>query len=445
MRPRAALALLLPLLGTLLLLSSAARPGLSADKLTPAQLKEKVKELVQQLADKDPDKQDAAAAELLQLGPDALLHLPKPDAKLTDTQKRALAQVRKVLRDEQIKRDLTPRLFTIDDELPVSKMLEALEKQTGVKVEDKREGTDSKIKLKLNKVTFWQALDAIAKEADGRVDYYKPGEIRLQPREPNYATPPIAYDGIFRTTVRRITIIGDLESENAVYTAIVEVAWEPRFRPFKLEFARGDITVEDDKGRKVGPAEGEREMEKTTLAVPSESFVRFEVPLGAVDRTAQKLRQMKGRLNLVGPTRMESFAFDKTLAEIQKDPKAGEMTREGVTVKLSNMDLAKDHWSLVMALEYPADGPQFESFESWLVLNKMTLKSKDGEKAFPNNGGYTIESSVGNRAAVEYHFVDSKKDQLVRGDPGDWKPVYRTPALMVEVPMTFDLKDVRLP
>jgi hypothetical protein len=445
MRPRSAVALLLPLLATLLLVSSAG-PSRSADKPTAAELKEKVKGLVEQLADKDPDKQDTAAAQLLQLGPDALLYLPKPDAKLPEAQKRALAVVRKALRDAQIKRDLSPKLVTIDDEQPISKMLDELEKQTGIKVEDKREGTDSKIKLKLNKVTFWQALDAIAREADGRVDYYRRGGISLMAREPNYVTAPISYNGIFRTIVRRITAIRDLESENGNYTAIVEVAWEPRFRPFKLEFAPTDITVEDDKGRKAGAVEGERGQrgDKTTLSVVSDYFVRFDVPLGSLERSSLKLGSMRGRLNFVGPTRVEDFAFEKTLAEIQKDMKLGQMTKEGVTVKVNNLELAKGRWSLVMALEYPADGPQFESFESWLVLNKMVLQSKDGTKTFPNNGGYTIESSVGNRAAVEYHFIDTKKDGQL-GDPGDWKPVYRTPALMVEMPMTFELKDVPLP
>ena len=53
MRPRSALALLLPLLGTLLLLAPFSRPGLSADKPSPEELKEKVKGLVEQLGDKE--------------------------------------------------------------------------------------------------------------------------------------------------------------------------------------------------------------------------------------------------------------------------------------------------------------------------------------------------------------------------------------------------------
>ena len=439
MRCRSAVALLLPVVGTLVL-AFLALPGQSADKPAPAALKEKVKGLVEQLADKDGGKQDEAAVELIKLGPDVLPYLPKPDAKLSDSQKKVLAVVRKTLRDQLQKRDLTPKLVTIEDELTVSKALEELEKQTGIKVEDRREGTDSKIKLKLNKVTFWQALDAIAREADGRVDYYRGGVIALGPRPDGYTNPPVSYDGIFRTTIREIIARRLLDTENSVYMATVEVAWEPRFRPFRLDFNPADLIVEDDKKVKVELPEAEKE----PLAVTSKVFVRFQVPLGALQRSSQKLGLLKGNLKFIGPTRMDSFVFDKTLAEMKKDG-LREMSQEGVTVKVANLELEKSHWTLVMGLEYPADGPQFESFESWLIFNELALKSKDGEKTFPNNGGYVIQGTAGNRATVEYHFVDSTKNNLVRGDPGDWKPVYKVPGLIVEVPTTFEFKDVPLP
>jgi hypothetical protein len=440
MRRRSALAVLLPVLGTLALLPLLALPGRSADKPAPAELKEKVKALVEQLADKDAGKQDEAAVALIQLGPDVLPHLPAPDAKLKESQKKALAVVRKTLRDQQIKRDLTPKLVTIDDELTVSKALAELEKQTGIHVEDRREGTDSKLKLKLNKATFWQALDAIARDADGRVDYYRGGVIALGPRPEGYTNPPVCYDGIFRTTVRDITARRLLDAEGSVYTAVIEVAWEPRFRPFRLDFNPADLTVEDEKNRKVELPEAEKE----PLAVTSKVFVRFQVPLGSLQRSSPKLGLLKCNLKFVGPTRMDSFAFDKTLAEMKKDG-LREMSQEGVTVKVSNLELPKDHWTLVMSVEYPADGPQFESFESWLIFNELVLKSKDGDKTFPSNGGYVIQGTAGNRATVEYHFIDSKKDNLVRGDPADWKPVYKVPGLIVEVPTSFEFKDVPLP
>jgi hypothetical protein len=272
------------------------------------------------------------------------------------------------------------------------------------------------------------------------VDYLR-GMVALGPRPENYTNGPVSYNGIFRSTVRRITAIRDLESEISAYTATIEVAWEPRFRPFRVDWTPADLTVQDDKGNKVALDEGE----KQPLGVSHPLFVRFDVPLGNIQRAAPKLKLLKGNLKFIGPTRMDTFTFDKTLADMQKDPKAREISQEGVTVKVSNMELAKDHWTLVMSLEYPADGPQFESFESWLIYNEISLKKKDGEGTFPNNGGYVIEGTAGNRATIEYHFVDSSKDNLTRGKPEDWKPVYKTPGLIVEVPSSFEFKDVPLP
>jgi hypothetical protein len=448
MRLRSALALLLPLLGTLLLLSYSSRPGLSADKPTPAEMKDKVKALVDQLADKDAGKQDAAALELIQLGPDALPYLPKANAKLSQKQKDLLAVVRKKLRDEQIQRDLTPKVVSINGEMTLSKALAELEKQTEIKVEDRRESDDPKITLKLDKVTFWQALDAIAAQADARIDYYRASKgLGLERRPDGYVNPPVAYDGIFRATVRRVTAVRLLESDMSNYVADVEVAWEPRFRPFRLDLSPDEFTIQDDKGRKVTPPSNGRdgdEPRKDSRAVASRYYVLFDVPLGGLERSSAKLGTLKLPVKFVGPTRMQTFAFDKTLAEIKKDPKLGEMTQEGVTVKVSNLELAKDHWTLLMSSEYPADGPQFESFESWLIFNEMTLKNDKGD-SYPNNGGYVIEGTAGNRAAVSYHFIDEKKKNLTRGEPGDWKPVYKVPGLIVEMGATFEFKDVPLP
>jgi hypothetical protein len=444
MRLRAALALLLPLLGTLLLLSSAARPGLSADKPAPAELKEKVKGLVEQLGDKD--KQEDAFAELIQLGPDVLPYLPTSKAKLNDRQKAALAGVRKLLREKQIERDLAPKLVTIDGEMPLSQLLAELEKQTGIKVEDRREAEDTKIKLKLNKVTFWQALDAIAKEADARVNYFR-AQIGLEKRPEGYVNAPVAYNGLFRATVRRITAQRLLESENSNYTADVEIAWEPRFRPFRVDAVPGDFTIQDDKGRKITVADNAAgdEPRKNSRSVGHPNYILMEVPLGSLDRASSKLGLLKLPLKFVGPTRMETFAFDKSLAEIKKDTKGVELIQEGVMVRVSVTDLARDHWTVVMYVEHPADGPQFESFESeWLLRNEILLKNKNDGGTFPNNGGYNVDSA-GNRGRVEYNFVDSRQKKMIRGNPEDWTVQYKVPGLIVELPGAFEFKDVPLP
>jgi hypothetical protein len=353
--------------------------------------------------------------------------------------------VRKTLRDQQIQRDLAPKLFTLEENgVTLSRALAELAKQTGNTVEDLREmDTDPKFNLKLNKVTFWEALDVIAREADARVSLYeRGGKIALRARPEGYVNPPASYSGLFRTTVRRISAARDLESDIGNYVAALEIAWEPRFRPFMLELNPQALAFEDDKNRKLSIDE---EAMKNRLAVTNKVAVTFDVPLPSLQRASAKLGLLQGKVMMIGPTRMDTFAFDSTLAEMAKDPKAASLTRDGVTVKVDKLELVKDHWTLMMALEYPADGPDFESFESWLVYNEIHLKKKNGDETFPNNGGYVIESSAGNRALISYHFIDERGKKLVRGNPEDWTLAYRTPGLIVEVPVSFEFKDLPLP
>jgi hypothetical protein len=456
MRPR--LFRLLPPLGAALLAAALlAVPTLSADpqdatkekgKTRTEELREKVKALVQQLADKDPDKQDEAAALLLKLGPDVLPFLPRPGDKLTEGQKKALAVVRKTLRDEQIKRDLAPRLVTLDDELPLSKALAEVAKQTGNPVEDRREADeDTKIKVKLDKVTFWEAMDTIAREADARVSVYeRDGKVALRRRPEGYQNPPTSYNGLFRTVVRRVEARRDLDSDASRYQASLEIAWEPRFRPFFIEMRPQAFRFKDDKGRDQAAAEEDQgNNPNNKLAVTNLVAQVFDVPLPALERSSAKLGLLKGSVTMVGPTRFETFEFPSTLAEMQKDPRLREVSKEGVTVRINKLDLAKDHWTLEVRLEYPADGPQFESFDSWLVYNKMMLRKKGGNGEYPPNGGDSIDDSGGNRAVLSYHFVDDAKDNLKRGDPTEWTPVYKSPGLIVEVPAQFEFKDIPLP
>jgi hypothetical protein len=181
------------------------------------------------------------------------------------------------------------------------------------------------------------------------------------------------------------------------------------------------------------------------LSISNKAAVAFDVPLPSLERKSTKLGLLKGKVILVGPIRMDTFTFDSTLAEMVKDPKKRELKREGITVKVSQLDLARDHWTLVMELDYPAEGPHFESFESWLVYNEISLKKKDDGETFPNNGGYVIDSSAGTRAVVSYHFVDEPSKKLLRGKSEDWTVVYRTPGTILEIPVAFEFKDLPLP
>src|SRR5262249_14326803 len=118
-------------------------------------------------------------------------------------------------RAEQVKKQLAPKLVTIQaDKVRLREALEQLSKQTGIVVEDRRRdrSDDPEVKLDLKDVTFWQALDAIAKEADLRVALYQRGGAIALVDGPHVRL-HVCYDGLFRIAVKRITALYDLESD----------------------------------------------------------------------------------------------------------------------------------------------------------------------------------------------------------------------------------------
>jgi hypothetical protein len=332
-----------------------------------------------------------------------------------------------------------PRTFTIKKILSLSEALEELEKQTGVAVEDRRNGgSDPKLNLDLNKLTFWQAVDQIAKEADVRVSIYeRDGKVAIQ--DGPHRAFPISYSGQFRVAVRRVTAAHDLDTDARMTTVQLEIAWEPGFRPFFLETRPSSIEAKDDKGADV---EVRDEESGRTQITESRLFTTLNVNIPSPPRGTARLGLLKGKCALIAPTKWLTFNFP-TLEEMKKNKKAAEVSKDGVTAKLDRLTLDDDLWTLDVSVEYPKGGPRFESFESWIVYNEMALVA--GEKRFENNGGYETGPSGEYTVSASYHFVDDKGKDLVRGKPGDWKVEYLAPGPMADFSVPFEFKDVPLP
>jgi hypothetical protein len=361
-----------------------------------------------------------------------------------------VASVSRAEQDEDgVPKELQPRLVTLDEkDVPLSVALAELVKQTGNVVEDRRKDKDDpRLKLELRKATFWQALDAIAKEADAKIALYeRDGKLALVDG-PNVSL-PVSYHGLFRVGVKEIHVTRKLEPESHYATVHLEVAWEPRFTPFLLETQPDALEAKDDKGTVLQLGENPG---KGQTAIGRRNAVELEVRAPAPRRAAPHYGLLKGKLSIVGPTKMLSFAFDK-LGKIEKLAEALKETKDGVTVRLRKFQMegqaGDEIWTAEVRLEYPADGPSFESFQSWMVNNEMHLEktSKDGTvQRFPVNGGYETDEVSENQAVIRYRFTDEPEKNLALGKPSDWKLIYRTPGRIYELPVPFEFKDLPLP
>ena len=230
--------------------------------------------------------------------------------------------------------ELDPKPFTLQGkEILVGNALAELEKQTGNHVEDRRANRDEalKIKLDLQKVTFWQALDAIAKEADAKVSVFeRDGKISLADG-PHLAL-AVSHSGLFRVTAKRINAYRALDTDSHLMDIFLEVAWEPRFQPLLMETRPDSMEAQDDKGRNLEiPDEG-----KQPASVNEKKAAEVQIRLPAPQRSAGKLSSFKGKLAAMGPSKTLTYTFDK-LSVIEKKEEAKKLTQDGVTVHIRQL------------------------------------------------------------------------------------------------------------
>jgi hypothetical protein len=335
-----------------------------------------------------------------------------------------------------------PRLFSLRGaKLPLSKALAELTRQTGVRVEDQRGEGDLEIALNLDRVPFWQALDAIADAAGASVYLYpRGGRITLVKRPARRQVSRVSHDGFFRCSLRKVLASLDLETGADSCTVFLEVAWEPDLQPLYLETRPQDLRLVDERGKAVPlSADG------SSLA-PVEGRISLvnEVQLPGLPRPAGRIGLLEGRLNVIAPTKMLTFTFDglDRLEKAAADAPERRLTQEGVTCRLGKIVLAKDRWTVQVFLDYPPGNRELESYQSWVVNNELALESPDGKRRL-SSSDYVLENATARRAVLSYHFRD--RDRQVRGRPEDWRLTYRTPARVVEWPVRFSFKDVPLP
>lgn len=322
--------------------------------------------------------------------------------------------------------------------LSLADALTTFKDQTGIEIRDMRVVKSSQqLNLNLERTPFWQALDALARQADARVSVYQPdGKVALV-GGPNREL-PVSYDGIFRIQVRRLVLFRDLDTGIDTCTIHLETAWEPWFRPFYFE-AGPSIA---------GYSVGRKPVTATTPSQGKESVigrlaVETRLRIAAPPRAVAKIDTLKGSFKVVGPSKMLAFQFEN----LKADPKGANprtMKQEGVTVKLVRVERQPDRWSFDLSIENPPGGPAFESYQSWLDNNEILLHKGEGKARqvlrHKPEDEESLENLTATRAAIRYHFRPARQEKL-----DGWNLTYTTPGRIVEATAEYSFRDLPLP
>lgn len=400
----------------------------------------KVKSLAGQLDSNTLGERDAAEKALVEIGPDVLPHLPAVTARTPAEFKVRLARIRNALVKAEVEATTKPALVTLAGEMLASEALAAISKQTGNKLVDYRErfgqeGTDPKIKVAIDKLPFWQALDTVLDAASLTIYNFdeEKGALAYTSRGAD-AGPRLgrgSYAGIFRLQPKQIQATRDLSGSGMhALKLTVDAVWEPRVRPIVLEVALAEAVAKDESDNTIGIDSSEG-----TLEVPvetSNTAVEIEFPLSAPARTVNKLASFKGKLMAVLLGKVEAFEF----ADVEK-AKSVEQERGGVTVTVENCRKNGDVYDVSMRVRFDRAANALESHRGWIYDNESYLLDAKGNR---------IESAGLEATLLDVNAVGlSYKFDLDNASPAGCKFVYKTPAAIIRIPMEFELQDIELP
>jgi hypothetical protein len=410
-------------------------------------LKAKVAELVKDLNAAKANVRQAAQEKLIELGADALTHLPAPDADdLSAEQRRRLGEVRTALGSAGAKDSLAGSRISLSAKgITLSDAMSAIQRQSGNQIVDMREEfgqevTNPEFAADWKDKPFWEVLDEIAAKTNiGFFLHTGERQIGLVMEPPR--TLPTAYAGPLRIQLRQLVRRITYEDRQKECVLEFEIAWEPRVRPILFDMKPEDLEVSDNQDRKI-MVEADRQQpgaedEGTTLkAATQSSMIRadFIVRLAQPERGAEKIKSLQGKLGVLMPTKIQTFEF----SDLQKIKNAKKQN-ENVTVTLERFhELDSGHWAAEVNLEFESSSEAFESYETWFYDNEAYLQRADGTR-FANNAGQTLTENQEGRIGIQYRFVDAP------GKMSDYKFVYKTPSTIVRDFVTFELKDIELP
>lgn len=315
---------------------------------------------------------------------------------------------------------ITPRTVTASGERSAAEVAASITKQTGIEIDVTAIDVKLPIKHSFDKTPFWKAVEILAEQTASRVEISRQAKpVRLIPLG-NDPRPPVAVEGPFRIEAKQIDIRIDLSTGKSVYDLTLQVAWEPQLPVYRTDSHPRVVKAVDDAGRAI-----------TSNTIKSWSqtdgmSITLTVRLDGLSRDSKRIASLEGALTITAAQEMLRFSFDDLTKPAQSQQK-------NVSVGFNRFAKKGNYWEVDLDLVYPQDSATFESFETyWLGRNRLTLTSPEGTK-------FTFDDPI-----TKFSIKESKDFKPANNVKG-WRLDYITPSTIKEVPVKFELKDIRLP
>ncbi len=398
----------------------------------PNPLDATVRRLVRQLDSSELATRDEAERALIELGPDVLDHLPRITSRTPAEVKERLGRVVQAVEKAAAESIGQASRVTLQGEMTLAEAMASLQKQTGNVVEG-FENLKTKISLNVEDAAYWEVLDQVLDQAQLTINPYggKPNVLTLQARAddqlPRYGS--ASYSGPFRFEAIRVQSRRDLRNPSIQGMQVtVETSWEPHNAPILVSQPLSSLSAKDQDSVEIAvDGEGSRTAQVNADVASVELDLPFELP----ERDAVKMSKLRGKLLALIPGRVETFEFDDLARSKNVDKR-----RASVVVTLEQFRKNADLYEVLVTVRYDEAANALESHRGWIYNNEAFMLDGKGRRV--ENAGLNVTRQEPNLVGLAYLFA-------LEEDPRDHKFVYRTPAVIINSEIDYELRDIPLP
>ena len=388
---------------------------------------------------------DNAERELEALGSEILPLLPPIGDRTSAEAAQRLTRLRQVLMRAQAKSAAEPTHVTLKGKsLSLDQVLAEITKQTGNAITDHRvafgqQADARQVDVDFDKTPFWQALDEVLDQAQLTLYGFagEPGLFvinRATGSAPRRAK--ASYAGVFRLEPVRFEAQRDLRNvEHGGLRLFIEVSWEPRLQPFSILQPLSEIKAVGNSGEAIATASQQAEPE--TLIRRGFSTAELDVPFVLPPRGTSSVQRLTGKMIALVPGPLEEFRFEELpLVKRVARPKAITIRKAGTTLTLDGVRINNDIWEASLRIRFEAPSAALESHRGWMLENQAYFLDAEGKRHDSGGLEQTLQSK--DEIGLNYFFD-------LPAAPDDMTFVYRTPLMVLEIPVEYELRDLPLP
>lgn len=409
-------------------------------------LAEEVQQLVRDLESDRLEARDVAEKKLLKLAGDTVASgdrlidlLPQVDPQMSPSLQTRLSRIRQKIDERMAHAAVGATRVTLDaKDMPLDKVLEAIEEQTGNRLLDYREafGQESppiEVTLTVKSEPFWQAVDKLLDQANLTIyGFADEGGLPLVARPPGMSSRVgnASYVGPFRIEATGVQARRDFRQiDNQGLAVGIEIAWEPRLQPIVLSQPLAEIFATDKQSQALPVPDAEQSLDVEVQAgSPSTDLT---IPFDLPDRTTPAIALLRGTMQALVPGRVVKFEFDDI-----DQPKPQTKHRSGVGVTLDRIKREDDILEVHMRVRLDQPGEALASHRGWIFQNPSYLVDKDGNQI--ENAGFETTLQNETEVGLIYLFDVTQPNE-------DLTWAYETPAAVIEMPVPYELREIRLP